>query len=68
MLKSDSMDGTQMNKPFSFYLCPGETVPLENLLAWIVQRDLDTEWEVRIREYKESKSDAQNRLQLESSR
>ena len=52
-----------MNKPFSFYLRPGETVPLKNLLAWIVQRDVEKEWEVRIREYKDSKSDAQNRLQ-----
>lgn len=51
------------NKSFSFFLRPGETTPEENLQLWIARRDLDKEWKVTVKEDKESKSDAQNRLQ-----
>ena len=47
----------------TFILRPNDTGPLSNLMTWIASRDTSKTWEVRIQEYKDSKSDAQNRLQ-----
>ncbi len=40
-------------------LRPGDTIPLSNLMTWVVSRDAEKTWEVVVKEYSKNKSQEQ---------